>query len=690
MKKKTFLTLLPLFIVAALCMTLTSCGGGDDDGGSPPETPPSTSGTEDQNGGDQDGQQLGNPLTLEAISNGTITFKNRAAGPVSYRIDNGNIQTIAAGTDGHIPVSAGQKVALFGDNATYNDEVNNLYSNISSTAEFYAYGNMMSLIKSTGYESAKVLSGDYTFHGLFENSVNLKNHPSRRLLLPATTLTKGCYSGLFFNCSGLTKAPSLPATNLTEECYFAMFSGCTSLTSSPELVAETLAKGCYFMMFNGCTNLDFVMCYATDNSASLCTYQWLNGVSSTGVFVMSDDMTSWTSGASGIPSGWEVQNPGGEGVEPVYPDINSTPLTLEPIAGGSITFQNKAAGDVTYRVGGYAPQTIAPNTSKTIYVTAGQKVSFFGDNKTYANGNTDDDIQSKILCSEDCYVYGNIMSLINSKNYSTTTSLTEPYTFARLFYQNKRIKNHPSKKLLLPATTLATSCYESMFQGCTALTSAPELPATTLATSCYESMFQGCTALTSAPELPATTLASYCYLSMFQDCTALTSAPELPATTLASYCYYYMFQGCTALTTAPELPATTLAEGCYWRMFHDCTALTTAPELPATTLAKYCYRSMFYGCTALTTAPELPATTLVYYCYSYMFYGCTSLNYVKCLATNISENNRSYISSWLWGVASTGTFVKAENVSWPIGNSPGTTTNFGKGGVPSGWTVQEE
>ena len=96
-------------------------------------------------------------------------------------------------------------------------------------------------------------------------------------------------------------------------------------------------------------------------------------------------------------------------------------------------------------------------------------------------------------------------------------------------------------------TTLAVNCYRSMFQGCTGLTSAPELPATTLTNNCYYSMFQDCTGLTSAPELPATTLTNNCYYSMFQDCTGLTSAPELPATTLKFNCYRSMFQGCTHL-----------------------------------------------------------------------------------------------------------------------------------------------
>ena len=44
-------------------------------------------------------------------------------------------------------------------------------------------------------------------------------------------------------------------------------------------------------------------------------------------------------------------------------------------------------------------------------------------------------------------------------------------------------------------TPLAGNCYDSMFSGCTGLTSAPELPATTLAPSCYRQMFSGCTKL---------------------------------------------------------------------------------------------------------------------------------------------------------------------------------------------------
>ena len=123
------------------------------------------------------------------------------------------------------------------------------------------------------------------------------------------------------------------------------------------------------------------------------------------------------------------------------------------------------------------------------------------------------------------------------------------------------------------------------------------------------------------------------FCNLFQGCSVLTSAPELPATTLADNCYNAMFEGCTSLKSAPKLPATTLAVGCYSNMFSDCTSLTSAPTLPATTLANYCYIGMFISCTSLTSAPTLSATTLADYCYSEMFNGCTNLSSVKMLAS---------------------------------------------------------
>jgi len=59
-------------------------------------------------------------------------------------------------------------------------------------------------------------------------------------------------------------------------------------------------------MFYGCTNLNYIKCLATDISASSCTYNLVNGVSSTGIFITSNNPPAWTTGTSGIPSGWNA------------------------------------------------------------------------------------------------------------------------------------------------------------------------------------------------------------------------------------------------------------------------------------------------------------------------------------------------------------------------------------------------
>ena len=119
----------------------------------------------------------------------------------------------------------------------------------------------------------------------------------------------------------------------------------------------------------------------------------------------------------------------------------------------------------------------------------------------------------------------------------------------------------------------------------------------------------------------------------------------------------------------------------FGQLFRDCNNLISAEHLilPATTLTERCYSNMFYGCTSLTTAPELPATTLADRCYMYMFYECTSLNYIKCLATDISAI--SCTGSWVYDVASAGTFVKDASMNdWEIDSAHG---------IPFGWTVED-
>ena len=295
----------------------------------------------------------------------------------------------------------------------------------------------------------------------------------------------------------------------------------------------------------------------------------------------------------------------------------------------------------------------SPNKWKTITLATlntGDKLLIKGTNTAYSDVNQ----FNAIIGRKQFIIYGNIMSLISGDNFANNKTLTANYAFRSLFGDTNNYKTLISaENLVLPATTLTKGCYSFMFQDCESLTTAPTLPATTLASECYYKMFEGCKSLETAPTLPATTLADSCYNGMFYECTNLTTAPALPVTTLATECYQYMFYGCIRLVNAPTLPATTLADGCYQYMFGGCTKLKTAPELPATKLADRCYGGMFYK--------------------------CTKLIYIKCLATDISPKDCTYI--WVYKVANTGTFVKAASMS---------TWTTGDNGIPKGWTVINE
>ncbi len=201
------------------------------------------------------------------------------------------------------------------------------------------------------------------------------------------------------------------------------------------------------------------------------------------------------------------------------------------------------------------------STSVTL-LNAGDRVYFkagSAGNTQLASGASN---YNKFTTTKKVNVGGNIMYLLNGE--TPGLSFSAYYAFCGLFRDAIQIVS--ASDLKLPATTLAKNCYNSMFNGCTALEAAPSLPATTLAEYCYNSMFYGCTALEATPALPATTLAASCYQKMFYGCTALEAAPALPATTLANGCYSYMFYGCSKLSSVTMLATDVSAKFCldYW------------------------------------------------------------------------------------------------------------------------------
>ena len=233
-------------------------------------------------------------LTFNVINSGTIFWKTShtaSTKTISYSKNNGETWTsITSSTAGTVfNVSAGDKVIFKGDNLSYgtmeiihgDQELVYSYFGITGGAKVSLEGNIMSLINSTGFTTATELPNyAFTFYGLFSGCTSLIS--VENLILPATTLTNYCYQRMFIGCTSLTTAPELPASALTQYCYYGMFDGCTSLK--------------------------YIKCLATDISAIGCTNYWVRNVSSTGTFVKNANMSNWTTGVNGIPSGWTIED----------------------------------------------------------------------------------------------------------------------------------------------------------------------------------------------------------------------------------------------------------------------------------------------------------------------------------------------------------------------------------------------
>ena len=554
--------------------------------------------------------------------------------------------------------------------------------------------------------------------GMFSSCTNLTKAPE----LPATKLATHCYSGMFTMCESLTQAPALPATELADWCYQDMFSGCAKLTQAPELPAVTLQKGCYNDMFenceslvtapelpateltdfcyggmfNGCSSLNYVKVgvMSLDNDFGA-TENWVSGVDGPGTFIFPCGSKYDKHGVSEVPEDFIIiaspivvfQNPDNtelwrdttdcetvpeyKGATPTYgegsvfkgwdeePAAHSEPGTyyytavyekVDPTQGDWLCFTAEKEGseiwfgvvdedgdevedkypDLQYSIDeGKTWTPLAPKEIVTLK-NVGDKVYFKGNNP---DGFSQSGRRTSFHMSGLIAASGNVMSLIDG--VGETTVIPNNECFTSLFEGCVALTKAPE----LPATKLTNGCYFGMFLGCENLLEAPELPAMELTESCYLEMFGFCNSLTKAPTLPAKKLTYLCYGGMFRGCVRLTQVPDLPATELAEWCYSNMFESCKSLVTPPEMPATKLANMCYDEMFMNCTSLKKTPNLPATELAPDCYRDMFVDCTSLTEVSELPATELAFGCYWRMFMGCTSLKDAPALpATELKEH----------------------------------------------------
>lgn len=282
-------------------------------------------------------------FTMEVLTAGKIFWAcgsstgSYVSRTIEYRINGGTWNSITSQTSytsaNTINVVENDVVEFKGDNSSYGEAYKWNGFRFNSDITVNLKGNIMSMIDSIGFDNCYDFTSAYALTSFLETNSNAIQDASQLVLqatgltdycyyrflganramtgipsLPATTIKKGCYSDMFYNCKVTDLSNySLPATTLEDHCYYNMFASCTLLTNSPELPAQVLEPYCYAYMFNGCSSLNSIKCLATDMSANRCTTNWVYGVANSGTFIK-DSSATWSTGNSGIPSGWTVED----------------------------------------------------------------------------------------------------------------------------------------------------------------------------------------------------------------------------------------------------------------------------------------------------------------------------------------------------------------------------------------------
>ena len=317
-------------------------------------------------------------LTFQILENGVIPWKaNTTTKTIEYSLNGGSWTSITSTSNGvMINVSQGDTIRFRGNNTTYCNANKEQYSGfglgqagqngdyVSNAASFNVEGNIMSLIYGDNFiNQTSFTSGTYNLCSLFKKA---KVVSAENLILPATTLTQYCYRAMFSWATYLTKAPALPATTLAKGVYWYMFESC-AITTAPDLLAETLVEECYGSMFTSCASLNFIKCMAIAGfNSKNCKQTWTNGVASSGTFVKDSgvSVSTWTNGASGIPTNWLVYDNVPVAPPTITYDGFST-ITLACVTTGA-TIYYKLTGDTDFST--YStPLTITGDTVVQTY-----------------------------------------------------------------------------------------------------------------------------------------------------------------------------------------------------------------------------------------------------------------------------------------------------------------------------------
>lgn len=579
------------------------------------------------------------PLTFVSTEDGSTIWlfgntQGTVAGIAQYEVDTGNGWTSYSISDKpHLTLNRGESCRWRCSNRA-GVQTSSANANFGMTGSFEAYGNIHSMLVPNFENITSLADYPYAFCNLFKNCTSLKKAP----LLPATTLSEGCYRGLF-DGAGIVYPPKLPATTLANGCYRSLFANCASLTQCTDLPATTLVQDCYRFLYYNAPLLAEAKIAATDITASNALSNWLYGSASVGN-IYCDPSLSYPDGGSGIPSGWERW---------VYGAMDTGTTTTMYHNGTAETIMvGTSSYGVCYSVQGWVGFKTLDQMHKAGFTFGAQiAVTMYNYDEqitAYSCAASNDD-----GFTETMYDTGSGKGYLDiaSQNDDGYYLVSTPWTGLTL------TATADNSSVSLTKSGSSSSSLTSTFEvnrghGWNAYTYGAVLNMNNGESCKFRCTYYGTNVgVSRRPQFVMTgtiEASGNCYSMLSKDFESITDLHQ------NRYYIGHLFEDCASLTKAPELPATTLWSSCYFALFKN---------------------------TGLTKAPLLPATTLVYQCYGRMFAESGSLNEVRIAATDASASD--CLVEWLSNVSLSGDFYCNPNTTYPTGAN----------GCPGGWTIHD-
>ncbi len=175
----------------------------------------------------------------------------------------------------------------------------------SLSNDFKVSGNIMSLLYGDYFIGRTSLTSGSTFRQFLYSQSNLID--ASNLILPATTITAGCYFDIMAACTNLKYSfKELPAETIDNYSYRQMFYNCTSLLTAPEFKMKSFGTfgSVIYAFYN--TKVTSVKIATTEIPTTVTIFtDWLTGTPA-GVLYKPKEAT-YDDSLLNLPSTWTVE-----------------------------------------------------------------------------------------------------------------------------------------------------------------------------------------------------------------------------------------------------------------------------------------------------------------------------------------------------------------------------------------------